>query len=438
VTVNKELTRLEKSSVRLSITISKDDVRSEYDELLSEYTKSVQLPGFRKGKVPKEVLIRKFGDSLKTEAMGKIVEKAAEEAFKDESLPRDSRPLPYCTPKMEDDPALDLDSDLKFSIVYDALPVVKVEKWEGLEVEVADVTVGEEDIAHELEAVRDRNSIVLDKDDGQAAEKDDVVTVDYCELDEAGQAIEGQQREGFTFTLGSERNVYQFDSEIMGMKKGETKEFSKTYGDDFHDPVLAGKTVKLKVTLTALKVKKLPDLDDDLAQDVDEKFTTLADLKANIRERMEKDLENRLKSMKLNALLEKMMESTPVEIPESMMKMELDSRWRSFARNFNTDAAGLFKMMGNAPGGAQSVLENWRPDAEKGIHSRLIIETLIEDLKLEASDDEVEQEIQRFSTESGQNIEDVKKYYEEERTMEYLKKKSRSVNFSIFSLKKTP
>ena len=437
MTVNKELTRLEKSSVKLSLTIANDDVRSEYDGLLSEYTKTIQLPGFRKGKVPKEVLIRKFGDSLKTEVMGKIVEKAAEEVFQDESMPRESRPLPYCTPKLEDEPKLDLDSDLTFSLVYDVLPVLKVEKWEGLEVDVADVTVGEEDIAHELEAVRDRNSIVLDKDDSQTAAKDDVVTVDYCELDESGQEVEGQQREGFTFPLGSERNLYRFDNELLGMKKGETREFSKTYAEDFQDPSLAGKTLKLKVTLTALKVKKLPDLDDDLAQDVDEKFKTLDDLKTNIRERMEKDLENRLKSMKINALLEKMIAATPVELPESMVRMELDSQWRNLARNFNTDSAGLLKMMGNTPGGANAMLENWRPDAERDIHSRLIIETLIEDLKLEASDDEAEKELQRIASESNQNIDDVKKYYEEERAREFLKEQIKERKFFDILLEKS-
>jgi len=421
VTVTKEITRLEQSSVKLSITIGKDDVRSEYDKILSEYTRSIQIPGFRKGKVPREVLIRKFGDALKGEALGKIIETAIEEVFKDEGLPRDSRPLPYSTPQMTDEPKLDLDNDLSFSMTYDVLPTVKVEKWQGIDVEVTDVSIEEEDILRELEAVRERNAIVLDKDDGEAAEKDDVVTVDYSELDESGQAVEGSARQDFTFTLGSGRNVFKFDDEVTGMKKGETKEFGKAYGENFEDKELAGKTKQLKVTLTALKVKKLPDLDDDLAQDVDEKFNTLDDLKNNIRERLTNDLEKRLKNMKINAIVEKIMENTPVEIPEAMLKIELDSRWSSLARNFNTDAAGLYKMMGNNAAGPASIMEGWKPDAAKALHSRLIVETLIEEQKLEASDEDVENEFKRLAAESGADIEDIKKYYEAERAMDYLR-----------------
>ena len=175
------------------------------------------------------------------------------------------------------------------------------------------------------------------------------------------------------------------------------------------------------MTLTALKVKKLPDLDDDLAQDVDEKFNTLDDLKNSIRQRFTKDLEHRLKSMKINALLEKIMESTPVEIPEAMIKMELDSRWRNLARQLNTDAAGLYKMMGNNPSGPGSILEGWKPDAAKALHSRLIIETLIEDQKLEASDEDVEKEFEKMAEESNVDLDEIKKYYEAERAQDYLR-----------------
>jgi len=423
VTVTKEITSREKSSVKLSVTIGKDDVRSQYDEILSEYAKTLQIPGFRKGKAPKEVLVRKFGDSLKSEALSKIIEKALGEVFEDEeALPRESRPLPYSTPKMEDEPKLDLESDLSFSMVYDVLPAVKVGKWQGLEVEVPDVSVGEEDLSRELEAIRDRNAIVLDKDDGQAAEKGDVVTVDYRELDDSGQPLANSERQGFSFTLGSERAIYKFDDEITGMKKGEHKEFSKTYSGDFEHEELAGKTKRLTVTLTSLKAKQLPDLDDDLAQDVDEKYKTLDDLKADIRQRLEKDLSRRLRAMKINALLEKIMETTPVEIPESMLRMELDSRWRDLARQFNTDSAGLYKAMGNSPFGAESVIEEWKPSALKGIHSRLIIETLMEDLKLDASVEEVEQEIEKLAGTDGVTLEQVKEYYgPERREREFLK-----------------
>jgi trigger factor len=380
--------------------------------------------------VPKDVLERKFGDALKTETLGRVVEKSLEEVLDGEGFPKEDKPLPYSTPKIteEEKLKLELDKDLTFSVVYDVLPKITVEKWQGFEIEVPDVAITDEDINRELEFVRERNAIVMDKDEG-TAEKGDVVTVNYCELDEAGEILPNSERQDFVFTLGTGSNYYQFDDEITGMAKGETKEFTKSYAEDTGaskeaSPMgqeLAGKTKKLRVTLTALKTKKLPEPDDDLAQDVDEKFKTLEDLKQSIRERLDKDLDRRIRNIKTNKLLEKIMETVPVEIPESMINLELDSRWRNLARRFNTDADGLYKIMGKNPGGVQGILDSWKPDAVRALHSRLIVETLIQDLKLEASNEEAEKEIERQAKDSGAPVEDFKKYYEQEQMKEYLK-----------------
>lgn len=435
--ITKDITRLEKSSLKLSVTVGIDDVRSEYDELLSTYAKSAQLPGFRKGKVPREVLIRKFADALKAEAMGKIIEKSLGDIFKDETFPRENKPLPYSSPRLEDEPKLDLNSDFKFSVFYDVLPEVKVEKWQGFEVEVPDVSVSEEDISREIEGVREYNSIVQDKDEGDAAASGDVVTINYCELageSEDGTVLEGSERDDFTFNLGSGSNIYEFDGEITGMKKGETKVFTKTYPEDHKD--FPGKTKKLKVTLTALKIKKLPDLDDDLAQDVSDKFKTLDDLKNNIREGLDKNLQESLRNLKINRILEKIMEVTPVEIPESMLRIELDSRWRNLARRFNTDTDGLYKIMGSSPDAAGTIIESWKPDALKALHSRLIAETIIEEQKLEASDDDIEKEFERIAAENKTGIEEAKKYYESEDAMVYLKEEIKEHKFYDLLLEK--
>ncbi|MDR1058797.1 MAG: trigger factor [Treponema sp.] len=421
MTVSKEITRLEHSGVKLTITVPSEDVQSGYNGLLSEYTKSIQMPGFRKGKVPRDVLIRKFGDALKGEALQKIIEEAMGSVFEDESFSREDRPLPYSTPAVQDEPKLELGQDLCFSVVYDVLPKVTPGTWQGLEVEVPDAAVGEEDLVRELEAVRERNAIVMDKDEGAAALEGDVVTLNYCELDDAGGVIQGTERQDFVFTLGSGYNIYKFDDEIKGMKKGETRDFSKTYPEDFDNKDMAGKTRNIRVTLTALKSKNLPDLDDDLAQDVDEKYRTLEELKAGIRERLEKNLERRLREIKINKLLEKIMETTPVDIPESMIRIELDSRWRNLARRFNTDSDGLYRMMGTGSEKVRSILDEWRPDAVRALHSRLIVETLIENLNIEVSDEELEKDLENQAAENGETPENIKNYYEQNQMKEYLR-----------------
>ena len=215
MSISKEITRLEHSAVKLTLTVGKDQVRSHYDELIQDYVKSAAIPGFRKGKVPRDVLERKFGDALKEEALSKILNKVIEETFTDESFPKENQPLPYSTPRLDEETelVLELDKDLIFSVVYDVLPQLVVGPWKGLELEVPDVSVGDEDISRELEAIRERNAIVLDKDDDTEAAKDHVVTVNYCELED-GKEIPGTERQDFVFTLGTGYNLYQFDDDI--------------------------------------------------------------------------------------------------------------------------------------------------------------------------------------------------------------------------------
>ena len=358
---------------------------------------------------------------MKQDALGRIIEKSVGETFKDESFTKENRPLPYSTPEVQEEPMLDLENDLQFSVIYDVMPSLTVEKWEGIEVEAPDVTIDDEDIDRELEVIRDRNAFVLDKNEDETALNDDVVTVNYCELDDNGAIIEESKREDFVFTLGSGHNIYKFDDEIIGMKAGESKDFQKTYPDDFENDDLKGKTKHIRLSLTALKLRKLPELDDDLAQDVDEKFQTLEDLKNNIRERLSGSLETRLQDIKISKLLEKIMEDTPVIIPESMVRVELDSRWRNLARRFNTDSDGLLRTMGQNGHDVQAVLDQWRPDVIKALHSRLIVENLIGVLSLNVDDEDVDKEIEGIAASEGVPIDEVKNYYKEEAVRSYLK-----------------
>jgi len=429
VAISKEIKRLEKSNVQLNVTIPKDDVRSQYNEMLKEYSKTLQLPGFRKGKVPREVLERKFAEALKGDAMGRIMESALQELFKEENLSREERPLPYSTPELQGEPQLDFDKDLQFSVVYDVLPEVKIGQWKGLKAEYPYAEVEQVDIDRELDEIRERNAIVMDRDDSATAQNGDVVTIDYQIFEEDGNTPSSMQRKDFAFTLGSETNIFKFDDDITGMKKGDSKIFEKSFGDDHFDTTLAGKTRKIQVMLTALKEKKLPDLDDDLAQDVDEKFKTLDDLKNNIKEKLGKNLDFRLREKKVSELLKVIMENTPVIIPDSMIKTEVEGRFRRLARYYNMNPETIAQMMSG-----EGKDKEWKESAEKALHSRLIIETLMEEQKIEVSDDEVENEFKSIADANGAEVEEVKKHYNEEAVF-YLKEDIREKKITDLLLK---
>jgi trigger factor len=239
-----EIQRIENSAARLTIKLTRDELRAEYDKHLKKLLKDFQMPGFRRGKVPASVLEKKGGNTLKDDILNQIIGETVNTLLKSDDFPKDDMPLGSSDPQVEGEPKLDLEQDLSFSLTYDVWPQAKVEKWDGFEVvtETADVTG--EDVKRELEKVRERNAIVMDRNDNDAAKKGDVVTVDYCELNEDGAPVVETKAEDFVWTLGDGRNVYKLDNEIVGMKKNETRDFQKKFAENFENEELAGKTKK--------------------------------------------------------------------------------------------------------------------------------------------------------------------------------------------------
>ena len=414
--VTHEIEKLEKSAVKLTVTVAKEDVAAGYDESVKKIAKNVQLPGFRKGHVPLNVLERKYGDALKADAVADIMDKALGEIF--DTI--EEKPLPYAQPSIDKMPELDLTNDLQFSVTYDIFPVVEVKNFDGVEIKVPVVEIGEKELEQELKQIQERNALVVDKKDDEVAAKDDIATVNYCELDENNAEIPGTQRQDFVFTLGSGQNIFKFDDEVMGMKKGETKEFSKTYDENFEDKELAGKTKKIKVTLTALKVKNLPKLDDELAQDVNEKYKTLDDLKADITKNLGLAKDRKIAEIKSNSLLEQLVEKNAFELPASMVQAELESRWRMMAQQFQTSPEQLEKLVLSTGQTKEAMVKEWTGDAEKMLKSRIIVESLFKTRNITVTPEEVEAEYEKIAQEAGISVEEVKKHYADPRTKEYL------------------
>ncbi len=415
--LNKEFTKLEKSAVKLTVTVAKEDVQESYKTIINKYVKNAQIPGFRKGHVPASVLERKYGDALKQDALSEIIDKSLNEVFEKET---ENRPLPYAQPVMESLPEFNLDSDLSYTVTFDIFPKVEVKDFSGITVKEPQVEITDKDLERELKDIQERNAVVMDKKDSESVAKDDIVTINYSELDEANAVIEGSKREGFVFTVGSGENIYKIDDEIIGMKKNETKEITKTYDEKDSDKDLAGKTKKISVTVTSIKVRNLPALDDELAQDVNEKFKTLDDLKNDIKRSLETAKSRKIKELKNNSLLTQLVEKNPFEIPASMLKAELDGRWQMMAQQFQTTAEQLEKMVTASGQTKEAMLEQWTGDSEKMLKSRIIVDSLIREKNISVTPEEVEAEYAKIAEEGGITVEEVKKHYSDPRSKEYL------------------
>ena len=421
VTVTKEFTKLENSAAKMTITVAQKDVAENYNQKMKEYAKSIQIHGFRKGHVPVKILEQKFGEALKNEIAGDLVNAALNEVLSNEEDKSFERPLRYAAPELEAIPEFDLNKDFTFTVKYDVFPAVEVKNFDGIVVKEPEVTVGDKELEEELKNVQERNAVVVDRKDDDAAEKGNIVTVSYFEIGDDGKEVEGTKRDDYVFTLGAEQNIYKLDDDIIGMKKGETKLITKSYAADDKNENLAGKTKKFSVTVSALKVRNLPALDDDLAQDVNDKYKTLDDMKKDILNNMEVVKEQRVSEMKSNSLIKQLIERNPVVVPASMLNIELEMRWNQVARQYQTTPEQLDKLVAASGQSKEDMLKQWTGDAEEQIKSELIINELIKARGVEASDEELEAEFAKIAERTGMAVDEVKKQYANENAKEYLK-----------------
>ena len=402
--VKKEFTPQEKSSVKLTVTSGKDDVVKSYKDALAKIAKEIQLPGFRKGHVPANVLERKYGEALKADALGEIIDSSLNEIFQDEAE-KDNRPLPYAQPVLEGAPVLDLEKDLTYTVKYDVFPKVSVKNFGGINVKEPQVTIGDKELQNELKAIQERNATITDRADGEAAQKGDIVTVDYVEL-ENGAEVAGSKRDGYVFTIGDD-DAYKISDDVAGMKKGDSKEVKKD-----------GKTAR--VTLKAVKIKNLPALDDDLAQDVSEKFKTLDDLKKDLEINMKSAADRRVREMKNNDLLTQLIEKNPFDLPQSMLDTEINARWDMMAKQFQTTPEQLEKLIAASGQSKEEMLKQWTGDSEKMLKSRIIVDELIRERNISVTPEEIEAKYKEIADQSNASVEEVKKHYEDPRSKEYL------------------
>jgi trigger factor len=414
VIISKSVEKLENSAVKLSLTVGQEHAAKEYKDLLVKYTKEVQIKGFRKGKVPTSVLERKFGEGIRQEAAANLMDIALKAAMED----LEEKPLGYDYPEVQGEPELDPEKDFSFELIYDTFPEVKFGEYKGVEIEETQVKILKKHENAEMEKIQEQNSVVMDKADETVA-NDDIVTLDYCEMN-GKEEVEDTKREDFVFTIGTGYNLYKIDKQLVGMKKDEEKVITKKYKEDFENKDLAGKSVKIKVKIKAVKEKQLPELDDELAQDVNEKFKTIDDLRKDIKKQLKDKADAKTKGNKMELLIDKLVESSEIDLPASMIKSEQENNWKNFLQQSQTKEEQMLQFLEMQGQTKEQMLESWKDNAVKSLKSQLIFNKIIEAEKVEVSDDEMEEEIKKQAEMYNMPVEDLKKSFGEAGLKEYL------------------
>lgn len=343
----KKFEKLEKSAVKLTLTFSAAAVDEDYRAQLAKYSKELTLNGFRKGKAPAALIESKFGESILSESFTAMLDKAVGEVF----TPADEKDAVEKEFKPIDSRALDLinedqifpikkGQDIVCEIKYDVYPQFELGQYTGLKVEYSADDFDEEVEKNELEALRNRNAMIENKG-SDTAEVADIATVDMVEIGEDGAEIEETKKDDYVFTLAETPAApYELDAEICGMKIGEIKSITREYGEG---SPYAGQKKTYKVELKKLKVRTLPELDDDFAEDVDSKYKTIEDLKKGLHEKAMNDYNRRVESVKVDAALAEIAKNTPVEVPQMLIDNDLEEKWYGFVQQFTQNGQVSFE-----------------------------------------------------------------------------------------------
>ncbi len=412
-----ELKKLENSSVELTLTLKADKIEEAYKKALSDYAKKLTIKGFRPGKAPVTLVESKFGNEIREETTFKLMEDNLEDSYKD--LNEKERPLPYCTPVLQNEDSLfplKANTDITYSVVYDVVPEVKLPKYTELEVEADTRKVSAKEVNEEIERLRQQNAMIVAKN-GAIADGD-IVTMDYAELDAEGKDIESTKRDDFTFTVGSSYNFYKLDKDVIGLKKGEDKVIEKTYGDDSGmGSDYLGKTIKVRVAIKEVKVKDVPELDDEFAQDVKDEYKTVDDLKKATKKQLEERAEDENKGIMLEALVNEIAKNTEVAIPKSMVEAQLEQDWKNMISRFGMSEEDVVKLLAANGGGKEEFFASRRTEVTESLKAQLILEQVKEEQKFEVSAEELEKELKNYGEDINKdnpNYEAFKIYAEDD------------------------
>ena len=393
--IKKELT--EKSGFVMEFSVSKEAFAKAENEAYKKQVKSINVPGFRKGKAPKAIIEKMYGKGIFFEdAINACIPDAFEAAVKESGLEVVGMPK-FDLVSAEDEIILKAEGFVK--------PEVTIEGYKGIEAEKKVEEVTDEAVEAELTKVRERNARTVEVTD-RAAAMGDIANIDY-EGSVDGVPFAGGKGEKHDLKLGSGQFIPGFEEQIVGKSIGETFDVNVTFPTEYHAEELAGKAAVFKTTLNAIKFEELPEADDEFAKDVSE-FDTLDEYKADLKAKMVKRNEDKAQGEFENALAEALMEKLVAEIPEPMFEAETDNYVRDYdmrLRQSGLDMNTYFKYTGLT---IEALREQMRPQAERQVKVRLALEKIAQLEAIEVDDEAVEAEYKRISEAYNVPVDNVK------------------------------
>ena len=387
------------NEVKIEVTVE----ASKFDEAIKrvyfQSAKYFNIPGFRKGKAPLQIVEKYYGKEIFYEdAFNEIAPVALEEVVKENNLEVVSRPNIEIT-------QIEKGKDVIFTAIMQTKPEAELGKYKGIEIKKIEYNVTDKDIENELKQMQERNSRLVTVED-RAVKKGDIAVIDFEGfVDE--KAFEGGKGEDYELEIGSNTFIPGFEDQVIGMQIDEGRDVKVKFPEEYFSKDLAGKDAVFKVTLHEIKKKELPKLDDEFAKDVSE-FDTLEELKNDIKEKKEKENADKTKYETEDAVIKAVCENLKVEIPSGMIETETENMLKDIEQRLSYQGLKLdqyLKMMGKTE---EEMKKEYEPQAIDAIKSRLALEQVIKAEKIEATDKEVEEKVEEMAKNYGKTAEDFK------------------------------
>ena len=394
----KSCEKLEKSKVALTIEVSAEDFEAAINKAYLKMRGKMSIPGFRPGKAPRKIIEGMYGaDVFYEEAVNIVLPQAYEAAVKEQEL------------DVVGYPEVDLENcgkeGVTFKCTVAVYPEVKLGQYKGLEAPKAEVKVMAADVNARLKEMADRNSRLVSVE--RAVKKGDTANIDFEGFDN-GVAFDGGKGENFDLEIGSGSFVPGFEDQLIGMKAGEEKEIDITFPENY-TPELAGKPVVFKVKINEVKAKEVPAIDDEFAKDVSE-FDTLKELKADMKKKMTEERKIAAQQAFEDALMKKVADGIEADIPEDMVKAQAERMLEGFKQQLASQGIPFEQYLQMTGMTNETFLAQAHQPALDQVRMDLAVEAIVKAEGLEASDEDVENEMKNIAEKYGMDPESVKKY----------------------------
>lgn len=395
-----EILKKEKSLVTLKMTVKGEDFAKAIDTVFKKNRTRFSIPGFRKGKAPRKIVESYYGQGVFYEdALNEVFPTIFTEAIKEHELDVVSRP------EIEELGEVQSGEDFDVTVQVYVRPEVTLGEYKGLEVAKEEVEVTDEEINQDLEIKREQNARMVAIEDRPAKDGDTVVIDFEGKVD--GVTFDGGKGEGYTLVLGSNSFIDGFEAQVVGMNLEEVKDINVTFPEQYHSEDLQGKDAVFTVKLHEIKEKELPELDDDFVMDISE-FETLEELKADIRAKLYETKKAGAETAYRNAIIDKAVEASTVEVPDVMIENEVESMAHEFGQNLQYQGLQLEDYFKYTKSNMMDLKGQMRPDAERKVRNSLVLDEISKVENIEVSDEDLEKEYTKMAEQYKMEVEKVK------------------------------